>query len=267
MAAPVSNLLQYSREPAPRNIAGKLAIGFIVATIPLTAGVFWVDYNKKPLIFLAALVCAFMAVGSGIWSARRKRGNRRRDAWMVIPIALLELLSVFTIVLASDPLGRTRDCGNTRIICASNIRQILLAVMMYANDHNGQFPPSPDALLATEDIDAPAVLCPETSLSPAPGATAADRAASMRADPAHYLSYIYLGRGLTNDASTPLQIILYEPLSDHGGDGINVGYSDGSVAWMNRKEAIAAINAAVSAAATRPTTRQFTQTNNQDGHP
>jgi len=253
LAAPVSNLLQYSREPAPQNIAGKLAVGFIIAAIPLAAGVFQVNYNKKPLILLSAIFCAFMAVVSGIWSARRKLRNRRRGAWIVIPIALIELVSLFTIVLASDPLGRPRDCGSTRNMCSSNMRQILLAVVMYANDHDGQFPPSLDVLLTTEDIEASVFLCPQTNLTPAPGATAADQAASMRADPGHYLSYIYLGHGLSNDPSVPLQIVLYEPLSEHG-DGINVGYSDGFVTWMNRQQAIAAINAAVSAAATRPTT-------------
>lgn len=266
MPAQDSNLLQYSREAAPRNIAGKLAVGFIIAAIPLAADVFFTSYDKRPWIFLAAVFCTVMAVFSGISSTRLKRPDYRRFAWVVIPIALLELVSLFTIVLASEPLGRPRDYS-PRLKCASDMREILLAALMYANEHNGQFPPSLDVLLATEDITSDIFVCPSSSLTSAPGATAADQAASMRADPAHYLSYIYLGRGLTNDASTPLQIILYEPLTDHGGAGINIGYSDGSVAWLDRKQAITAINAGVSAAATRPTTRQFIRTNNQGGHP
>lgn len=264
MPAQVSNLLQYSREPAPRNIAGKLALGFIIAAIPLAAGIFWFDYDKRPLLFLAAIACALMAMLSGIWSARPKPEERRRSAWIVILIAMLELVSLFK--LASGSLVRPRDYS-PRLKCASQMREILLAALMYANERNGQFPPSLDVLLTTEDITAETFVCPSSNLTWAPGATDVDQAASMRADPAHYLSYIYLGRGLTNDPNVPLQIILYEPLSDHGGDGINVGYSDGSVAWLDRKQAIAAINAVVSAAATRPTTRQFTQTNNHGGHP
>ena len=259
MTEQVSNLLQYSRDPAPRNIAGKLAVGFIIAAIPLAAGVFWADYDKRPWIFLAAIICTLTAVFSGIWSARPKRADRRRHTWIVIPIALLELVSLFSIVLALEPLVRPRD-GSTRLECNVHMREILLAALMYANEHNGQFPPSLDVLLATEDITPDIFVCPSSNLTSAPGATAADQAASMRADPAHYLSYIYLGRGLTNDASTPLQIILYEPLTDHGGAGINVAYSDGSVTWMNRKQAIAAISAAVSAAASRPTTVPSTLT-------
>lgn len=253
MAEKVSNLLQYSREPAPRNIAGKLAVGFIIATVPLVAGVFWLDNDKKLVVFLAGFICALMAAFSGIWSVRRNRGDRR-VAGIVIPIALLELASALTIALASNTLVQPRHGQSTRVLCASNMRQILLAALMYADDHDGQFPPSLDVLLRTEDISAEVFTCPASSLVPAPGATADDQAASMRADPAHYLSYVYLGRGMTNDPNTPLQIVLYEPLSDHGGDGINVGYSDGSVIWMNRQQAISAINAAVSAAATLPTT-------------
>ncbi len=254
MAEQVSNLLQYSSDPAPRNISGKLAVGSIIVTIPLAVSVFWVDYDRRPLIFLTAVACASMAMFSGLWSIRRKRAIRLRDAWIVTSIAILELVSVFTIVLASDALVHPRYGPSARLTCASNMRQILLAALLYANDHDGKFPPSLDVLLATEYISAETFVCPASSLMPAPGATAAAQVASMRADPAHYLSYIYLGRGLTNDPNIPLQIILYEPLSDHGGDGINVGYSDGSVAWLDRKQAIAAINAAVSAAATRPTT-------------
>jgi len=265
VAEQVSNLLQYSRDPVPRNISGKLAVGFIVVTIPLAVSVFWVDYDRRPLIFLAAVACASMAMFSGLWSVRRKRAIRLRDAWIVTSIAILELVSVFTIVVASDALVHPRYGPSARVLCASNMRQILLAALLYADDHNGKFPPSLDVLLATEDISAEPFVCPASSLMPAPGATAADQAASMRADLAHHLSYIYLGRGLNNDPNFPLQIILYEPLSDHGGTGINVGYSDGSVAWMNRKDAIAAINAALSAAATRPTTLPFIKSNNQGG--
>ena len=58
MAEQVSNLLQYSQDPVPRNISGKLAVGFIVVTIPLTVSLFWVDYDRRPLIFLAAVACA-----------------------------------------------------------------------------------------------------------------------------------------------------------------------------------------------------------------
>lgn len=255
MAEQVSNLLQYASEPAPRNISGKLAVGFIIAAIPLAAGVFWTDYDKKPPVFLAAFVCALMAVFTGIWSVRRKPGDRRRVAGFVIPMALFELVSVLGIALAAHGLAQPRYDPSPRVLCASNMRQILLAILMYANERpDGHFPPSLDVLLTTEDIDEQVFLCPETSLSPAPGATAADQAASMRADPAHYLSYKYLGHGLTNNPNVPPQAILFEPLSDHGGSGANVGYSDGSVKWLTRKQAIAAINAAMNAAATRPTT-------------
>lgn len=262
MAEQVSNLLQYS-PPAVRGIAGKLAVGFAIATVPLAAGVFWADYDKKPLILLAAIACASMAFFSGMWSAIPLSTNRSRFAWFVVAIALIELVSVVGVGLASSALVRPRDCGGPRVACASNMRQILLAILMYANEQpDGHFPPSLDVLLTTEDIDERVFVCPGSNLAPAPGATAADQAASMRADPARYLSYSYLGRGLTNDPNVPPQAILFEPLSDHGGDGANVGYSDGRVTWLNRKQAIATFKAALSAAATRPTTLPSIQSNN-----
>lgn len=48
------------------------------------------------------------------------------------------------------------------------------------------------------------------------------------------VSYAYLGKGLTSaDLNQNPDIVLaYEPLSNHGGFGMNVLFGDGTVEWV-----------------------------------
>jgi prepilin-type processing-associated H-X9-DG protein len=49
---------------------------------------------------------------------------------------------------------------------------------------------------------------------------------------AGHCSYIYLGKGLTDKTVTPDMVLLYEPLADHGGEGMNVMFGDFHVEWV-----------------------------------
>jgi len=107
--------------------------------------------------------------------------------------------------------------GNTRIqarkaMCRSNLRQVGLAIHMYADDHDEKFPPDLQVLMP-DYIDNPRVLkCPGR-----PGAT-----------------YTYLpGR----KAVTPGDVVIaYEDPDNHSGRGFNVLYADAHVeTWPNRR--------------------------------
>ncbi|HEY2589311.1 MAG TPA: H-X9-DG-CTERM domain-containing protein [Tepidisphaeraceae bacterium] len=58
----------------------------------------------------------------------------------------------------------------------------------------------------------------------------------MTEGPGNY-PYIYRGAGLTDAVPADI-VLLYEPLQNHG-SGINVLHADGSVEWLDRKDAIA----------------------------
>lgn len=78
--------------------------------------------------------------------------------------------------------------------------------------------------------------------------------------------YIYVGDGLTTSSPSDA-VVLYEPLHDHGGDGMNVLFADGHVEWVNASDCQPILTQSVAGVrpiryppppATNPTTRGST---------
>jgi prepilin-type processing-associated H-X9-DG protein len=137
-------------------------------------------------------------------------------------------------------LNRNREIAN-RIKCASNMRQIGQAILLYSNEHNGQFPSDLGTLIIDEDISPQVFFCPSAAAVPLPAnfSTMVPEAQAAWLD--QHSDYIYLGRGKTSSCD-PGTIILYEKDSDHGGDGMNVLYGDGHVDFETLAAAHAEIN-------------------------
>ena len=101
---------------------------------------------------------------------------------------------------------------------------------MYANDHNNVFPDSLKTVLANEDIGSDVFVCPSSNDTPAVGPTTQATANALTSG--GHLSYIYVGKGLTSFTVTPDMVLLYEPTSNHLGNGMNVMFGDFHVEWM-----------------------------------
>lgn len=114
--------------------------------------------------------------------------------------------------------------------CASNLHQIGLGIFLYCNDNNGQYPDSFQTILLNEQIEAATFTCPLGNETPSTAPTIEERASDM-AKPG-FVSYNYLGKGLTDKTVLPNQIIAYEPLANHG-DGINVLLGDGHAEFVS----------------------------------
>ena len=88
---------------------------------------------------------------------------------------------------------------------ASNFRQIGQAILLYTNDHHGEYPDTFQTFLLNEDVTSPVFVSPSRSETPATGPTW-QAAASQMVTPGH-VSYIYLGRGLSVNTVTPNTIV------------------------------------------------------------
>jgi prepilin-type processing-associated H-X9-DG protein len=137
-------------------------------------------------------------------------------------------------------LCRSRETAN-RVKCASNLKQIGLAISLYAQDHGGQYPHLLAVLPSVEDITAEVMTCPSSN-DERPAATdiaeivAELTAAEMNAPGhKHCMSYVYIGQALTQKTATETTVVAYEPLENHDGDGTNVLFGDGHVEFISKQ--------------------------------
>jgi prepilin-type processing-associated H-X9-DG protein len=141
---------------------------------------------------------------------------------------------MMSILLPS--LNRARETAN-RVKCASNMRQIGQALLLYANDNRGVYPADFVPLLLTQDITSQVFICPSTNGTPAsPGGTPQQQAAALL--PQH-CTYVYLP-GHNNAAGADV-VIVYEPITNHDGDGSNFLWGDGHVSFETKQTAAAMI--------------------------
>ena len=151
---------------------------------------------------------------------------RRRLRWGVAIAALIILVLALIVPFTC---GRFLESVN-RVPCASNLRQIGHAILVYASKHNGHLPDDLPTLIETEDLSPNVFCCPNTSDVPAAGPTTQAIMTEMKKPGT--VSYLYLGKGLTSSDLTADVVLAYEPLSNHQGRGMNVLFGDGHVEWV-----------------------------------
>jgi hypothetical protein len=172
---------------------------------------------------------------------------------MALLIVIVGGLVAYMLYLAISPsVHRARE-ATRRAGCASNLTQIGSALLLYANTNGGRFPDSLDALVANGTLPPELLVCPSAhDHTPAPGKTTAEQVANLAQG--KHLSYVYVGKGLTFRSTK--QVLVYEPLEVHDGEGVNVLYSDVTVQFLPRITAMTAIPALAPAPIpTQPTTQ------------
>jgi prepilin-type processing-associated H-X9-DG protein len=108
-----------------------------------------------------------------------------------------------------------------------------MAIQMYANSNRGQYPPNLDAVIPGSGLTTDAFNCPSTMDTPAPAGTPLNAGG--------HLSYVYIPGFTFRSPSNA--VIVYEPLTNHRKDGINVGFVDGHVEFVGKNKAPALIAA------------------------
>jgi prepilin-type processing-associated H-X9-DG protein len=167
-------------------------------------------------------------------AAQRQRGT----GWRAIVgwCAGVLLLCVVAVMLLLPSSGRARETAN-RVKCASCLRQIGQAAIIYANNHAGTLPPDLIALYRHLDGEVTPELftCPSSAIARAKGATQAQIVTSMLSG--NHLSYAWTGAGLRSSA--PADVILafdlelHVPRDNATTTGMNVLFADGSVTFVD----------------------------------
>src|SRR5438128_382874 len=104
------------------------------------------------MIALLVLPCAAVVLGLG--TRTRMRAVHRRNHGLATAALLLGAAEFALLILfyLSLPLGGDSKKYQDRVKCASNLRQIGLGLLLYANDNHGATPPSLGVLIATADL-------------------------------------------------------------------------------------------------------------------
>jgi prepilin-type processing-associated H-X9-DG protein len=127
-------------------------------------------------------------------------------------------------------LSKAREQAS-RVKSSSNLRQIGLAAMIYANENNGKFPPDFSTMIAKEDLMPQVFVNPSSANSAVPPADKAQWPAWVE----EHSDYVWLGKGKTT-AAGPDSILAYEKM-DGAGEGINILFGDGHVEFKLMFEA------------------------------
>ena len=189
-----------------------------------------------------------------------KPDRKRLHRLLIFGACLVTTFALLVPILSPVLIRRNRE-PSLRVLCASNMRQISLGAIMYANEHGGRFPDDLDTIFQEEDVLPRVFVCPATDADLPSAPTT--QAVYSTLKQAGALSYIYVGKGLTTKAADDV-VLLYEPLSDHENDGMNVCFADGHVEWLTASEAQSILQQAAAgvrpirfpqvAATSRPTT-------------
>jgi hypothetical protein len=183
-------------------------------------------------------VLSLLAVWFGI-VARKEAGPGpsadRSKATVGLWLGAVQLSLFLAALMVLPSTGRPREPAQ-RLKCASNLRQIGQGIQIYAHEHGGAFPSALDDLLISGDLTSEIFICPSSDHERATGATTQAVIANFRATPLH-CSYVYVGGDLTGTTATAAHVVAYEQTTNHERQGMNVLYGDGTVNWLDARDA------------------------------
>ena len=235
--------LEYARPmPSVRRFdpnVGSFVAGFIfLASVPLLGGTRGLHAEINPFTVLIWLVLGIVA-SCFVAAAREERtflGARTRlgRAGTVLTGFGWILGTMLVLWPARDPHDSDVRRQNR---CASNLRQIGQAMLLYANEYGGRYPDRPEDLLFSPDISPEIFICPSSDHVPATGPST--RAIREAVASGGHFSYVYVARGLTSQEAGPDHVLAHEPRDNHTTErpGINVLFGDGMVEYIEEPQA------------------------------
>jgi prepilin-type processing-associated H-X9-DG protein len=141
---------------------------------------------------------------------------------------------------AVPAMAQARDRAD-RVKSASNLRQIGMGCMLYANDHRGKYPANLGPLVLEADLHPDVLLSPRGGVRMPPeirGKKLDEQAAWAAANS----DYVYLGANLNPNMGAE-KVLAYEKPEINQNQGMNVLFNDGHVEWMPVERAMQMIRA------------------------
>ena len=182
--------------------------------------------------FCIPILGSIAAIVLGILGLGKTKDPRVGGKGMAITGIVLGGVSVLVtpcfISILLPSLNRARETAN-RVKCASNLKQIGLALAQYASDHGGRLPDTLGEILLHEDVTSEVLICPTSDDEKAQGATAQEQFERLRHG--RHCSYVYHGRELTLPLPDDVPIAC-DSLINHDGDGMNLLFADGHVEFL-----------------------------------
>jgi prepilin-type processing-associated H-X9-DG protein len=148
---------------------------------------------------------------------------------MIDPTSMYQQSAPMLASMLLPSLNRARTMAN-RVKSASNLRQLGQAMLLYSNEHNGEYPPSLGEIWLNEEVAAEVFLNPSgtQSLPPRP----MDNKQAMMQWINTHSDYVYLGKGHTSGNIKPDEIVAYEKFTP-ASEGANALFGDGRVEWLD----------------------------------
>ena len=161
---------------------------------------------------------------------------RRLKPWVMVALIIGGSALAISVLLPS--LSRTRD-HPAHLRCASNLRQIGMAFLLYQNEFRGTTAPDFVTLLEKEDLVNEIFVCNSTSDT----RSTATQPSELRRDFAAggHCSYVYVGFDGPFSALTKNDILAYEPQANHGFAWTWVLFADRRIERVDVKQLNAAL--------------------------
>ncbi len=172
---------------------------------------------------LSAPTSSSTASPTSLDNAPQKSGMRL-PRWIVPGVVVIGGVFLLGSMLLPN-LCKSSETAN-RVKCASNMKQIGIALKMFADEHQGRYPDQLSELIATEDLTPSVFICPSGTAEASTATSQAQLAADLL-DPKHS-SYIYIKQ---NAGMADLAVVI-EFLKNHDQDGMTVLFGDGHAEFM-----------------------------------
>lgn len=191
----------------------------------LPLGILVIAFSFILVYALPALALITIVLGiAAILKTARRTVRGRAIAITALTIGCLELAFAAVVIPFAH---RSATEAEHRIRCASHLRTLGTALILYSFEHRGALPDRLEDLPLSQDVAADNFICPSSNDTPAAGTT--KQLAANLQSPGHQ-SYIYLGKGRTSSQGYGT-VLIYESLAHHG-EGFNVLLNDGRAIYL-----------------------------------